>query len=691
MRKVVHTPDGALLRPMERRAAHRPCAGAHGPAGGPRRPGRAAALAEELTAAVVQMYGAGLERIVELSRTRRRRDAARRRRAGREPAADPRPLSRAARGAGDGRRSTRVRPYMESHGGERRAAGHRGRGRAAAPRGQLQVVPGLVVDARAGGAAGARGGGARPARDGRRGGRGGGGRERGITRRRRCRSCVNGARRRGTTLDDRRPARGTASADGRRRDAARGGQRGRHAARLPRRVRDCGGAAGRRRARRRARCAARAAAAAYFLPQAGRSMDDEQLQLEPVPLLREAGGDQGGAVKPLDRGRRPSRRRALMVVGPARARAAEAAGRPRAPTGGALRPLRHDRARATTATCSTSTSARSSACARAAGRCARATPSSARPAAARLARGLRAARRALGAVPDPDRARVLHALERHGLRRRAVPEPGGRHRERAALRDLEPARRSSTRCCGELEPDAEALIVNRMAEPHAYAIAPIDRCYMLVGLVKASLGGHLRRRRRGAGDRGLLRGAAERWRREPAGDRSTVAGRRPSPSSRCSAPRGRRHAAAPALDFDVHVTEPSGAPGLRDRAHGADHDRAGAARATTPRRASGWSSCSAPPERWATTTRSLCGTRPTRWCPALHRRRPRSAWRCRRRFDLEVAARSTSTGCPDGEVPLAFNFNGTVHYRGDDGRLQMSLVPWAARPSSGCRWRPGAT
>jgi hypothetical protein len=37
-----------------------------------------------------------------------------------------------------------------------------------------------------------------------------------------------------------------------------------------------------------------------------------------------------------------------------------------------------------------------------------------------------------------------------------------------------------------LEPDAEGLIVNRMADPHAFAIAPIDRCYMLVGLIKAS-------------------------------------------------------------------------------------------------------------------------------------------------------------------------------------------------------------
>jgi uncharacterized protein DUF5947 len=38
----------------------------------------------------------------------------------------------------------------------------------------------------------------------------------------------------------------------------------------------------------------------------------------------------------------------------------------------------------------------------------------------------------------------------------------------------------------DLEPDAEALIVNRVSDQPAYAIAPIDRCYMLVGLIKAS-------------------------------------------------------------------------------------------------------------------------------------------------------------------------------------------------------------
>jgi hypothetical protein len=38
---------------------------------------------------------------------------------------------------------------------------------------------------------------------------------------------------------------------------------------------------------------------------------------------------------------------------------------------------------------------------------------------------------------------------------------------------------------GELESDAEGLVVNRLADPRQYAIAPIDECYALVGLVKA--------------------------------------------------------------------------------------------------------------------------------------------------------------------------------------------------------------
>ena len=36
-----------------------------------------------------------------------------------------------------------------------------------------------------------------------------------------------------------------------------------------------------------------------------------------------------------------------------------------------------------------------------------------------------------------------------------------------------------------LEADAEALVVNRLADPHEYVILPIDQCYALVGLIKS--------------------------------------------------------------------------------------------------------------------------------------------------------------------------------------------------------------
>ena len=36
-----------------------------------------------------------------------------------------------------------------------------------------------------------------------------------------------------------------------------------------------------------------------------------------------------------------------------------------------------------------------------------------------------------------------------------------------------------------LEPEVEALIVNRMSDPPRHAIVPIDRCYQLVGMIKS--------------------------------------------------------------------------------------------------------------------------------------------------------------------------------------------------------------
>ena len=81
------------------------------------------------------------------------------------------------------------------------------------------------------------------------------------------------------------------------------------------------------------------------------------------------------------------------------------------------------------------------------------------------------------------------------------------------------------------------------------------------------------------------------------------------------------------------------------------------------------------PERWATTTRCLSGTRPTARAGFIGATTFRVAVPCS--FDLELASAKYFYALPDGERPLAFNFNGTVHYRGDDGRLQVALVPWS--------------
>ena len=83
-----------------------------------------------------------------------------------------------------------------------------------------------------------------------------------------------------------------------------------------------------------------------------------------------------------------------------------------------------------------------------------------------------------------------------------------------------------------------------------------------------------------------------------------------------------------------------------------------------------------PPERWATTTRSLVWTQLDVLVPGFTGSTTfHMPIACS--YDLEVAAAKYFHAVRDGEVPLAFNFNGTIYYRGDQGQLQMSLVPWS--------------
>ena len=300
----------------------------------------------------------------------------------------------------------------------------------------------------------------------------------------------------------------------RRRRAARGRERRRHAARLPQQCADCGGALDGGALDGGALGARRAGAATSCRRRAAR-WTTTTCSSSPCRCCARTEEDQGRAVNAELDEAVAGRRRALMVSGPARPGAAEASRSPPRPSAAtsaddrAARPPAHaqplrapDRLRVRELLGA------------ALGR--RGVPPDRQPHA--LARGLRAAGGALGAVPDPDRARVLHALERHRLRRGALPEPGGRHRERAALRDLGPARRDEPGAAraraGRRGADREPDVRTRRVRDRA------DRPLLHAGRPgQGVLGGHLGRRRGRGGDRGLLRRPAGGG-REPARRRS---------------------------------------------------------------------------------------------------------------------------------------------------------------------------
>ncbi len=82
------------------------------------------------------------------------------------------------------------------------------------------------------------------------------------------------------------------------------------------------------------------------------------------------------------------------------------------------------------------------------------------------------------------------------------------------------------------------------------------------------------------------------------------------------------------------------------------------------------------PERWAVTTRSLVWAKLDVLVPAFTGTTTVTVpIACH--YDLELAAAKYLDSLPDGQAPLALHFNGMIYYPGDDGGLQMVLIPWS--------------
>jgi hypothetical protein len=148
----------------------------------------------------------------------------------------------------------------------------------------------------------------------------------------------------------------------------------------------------------------------------------------------------------------------------------------------------------------------------------------------------------------------------------------------------------------------------------------------------------------------------------------------PEPEFAVLGARPVRWAAAPMLTLDLKVSEPNGRPiymialtiqlmiePARRRYDDATRERLfelfGA------------------PERWPVTTHSLVWSQLDVLVPAFTGTTTVGVpIACS--YDMELAAVKYLHSLEDGEAPIALHFNGMIYYPGDDGALQMILVPW---------------
>ena len=355
--------------------------------------------------------------------------------------------------------------------------------------------------------------------------------------------------------------------------------------------------------------------------------------------------------------------------------------RRRRQAGGALRPLRRRRSRPTTATCSTSRSGGSSARARPAARSSPATARTGRPARARLWLD--------GASSSPTSSGRASG-SRSGSRsssaaaRQAASSPSTRARPGRPSASSTSAPGSelvaANPVLAELEPDVEALIVNRLGERARSTRSCRSTSATGSSACARELGGDLGRRRRRARRRGLLRRAAGAGGVTRAARRTARAGRAP---------------ALPELEFSGARREPAphvgGAHARLHAARGASRPAARSTRSrsrprstsspraarTTTRRARCSSTSSARRSAGPATTTSIVVGAGRRARAELHRRRRVRAAACRAPTTSRWRRRSTSTRCRTARSRSASTSPARIFYRGDDGRLQIVLVPWS--------------
>ena len=153
-----------------------------------------------------------------------------------------------------------------------------------------------------------------------------------------------------------------------------------------------------------------------------------------------------------------------------------------------------------------------------------------------------------------------------------------------------------------------------------------------------------------------------------------AAGSGPAPEFAILGVEAVRHAAAPTLAFVAQVTEATGRD-IYTIALTAQIMIAPARRNYDDETRDRLVELFGPPERWGGTTNNFVWLETDLLVPnftgATSFRIPIACT-----YDLELAAVKYFYSVPDGEVPLQFNFTGTIFYRGPGGGMQIAKVPW---------------
>jgi hypothetical protein len=153
-----------------------------------------------------------------------------------------------------------------------------------------------------------------------------------------------------------------------------------------------------------------------------------------------------------------------------------------------------------------------------------------------------------------------------------------------------------------------------------------------------------------------------------------AAGRGPAPEFQILGAEVVRLAAVPTLAFAAHVTEPTGRE-VYTMSIRAQLMIQPARRQYDDETRALLVEMFGPPERWANTTTAFIWKEidvlVPRFTGATTFKIPLTCT-----YDMELAAVKYFYSLPDGEVPLQFNFTGTIFYQGPEGRMQIAQVPW---------------